>query len=331
MPLTSRARLAALLATAVLAAACAGDPTAPDRPANRATTITLTSDAQDYVGAGRSYSYTNANAEIAVDAGAGYFAIDITGDESWTGIFVLPAGMEHIQPGTYSGLQRYPFHDPAKGGMDWSGQSRGCSTITGSFTVSAVSYAGDSLTSIDLSFEQHCEGVSAALRGEIHWRAGDATQPSGPVRPIPLSLWNDAPPPTNGADFLYLVSDAGDYIGQGSTYLYTEPDTPITVQANAGRVTVGAAGWVGEFQAMDGLSRIEVGYYPGLQRYPFHNPAKGGLDFSGQGRGCNTLTGWFAVDKVTYTGDAITALDLRFEQHCEGGTATLHGKLHWTA
>lgn len=40
----------------------------------------------------------------------------------------------------------------------------------------------------------------------------------------------------------------------------------------------------------------------------------------GQGRGCNTLTGGFVVDGETYSNGALTAIDLRFEQHCEGAT-----------
>lgn len=31
---------------------------------------------------------------------------------------------------------------------------------------------------------------------------------------------------------------------------------------------------------------------------------------------------------VTYMNDGVSALDLRFEQHCEGGSAALHGKVH---
>jgi hypothetical protein len=77
------------------------------------------------------------------------------------------------------------------------------------------------------------------------------------------------------------------------------------------------------------LSQLQLGYYPDLRRYPFHNPAKGGLNWSGQGRGCNTLRGWFAVDRVTYTNGILTALDLRFEQRCEGGIPALHGAIHW--
>jgi hypothetical protein len=82
---------------------------------------------------------------------------------------------------------------------------------------------------------------------------------------------------------------------------------------------------------MNVVSTLQPGYYGNLSRYPFHNPAKGGLDWSGNGRGCNTLTGWFAIDSVTYTGTTLTQIDLRFEQHCEGGTPALHGAIHWRA
>ena len=40
---------------------------------------------------------------------------------------------------------------------------------------------------------------------------------------------------------------------------------------------------------MSTLGQLQRGYYADLRRYPFHNPAKGGLDWFGEGRGCNTL------------------------------------------
>src|SRR5260221_11798829 len=88
--------------------------------------------------------------------------------------------------------------------------------------------------------------------------------------------------------------------------------------------------WWGDFKAMSSLSQLAVGYYGNLERFPFNNPVTGGLSWDGDGRGCNTLTGWFVVDSVTYTGSTMTAIDIRFEQHCEGGGPALHGKIHWT-
>jgi hypothetical protein len=201
--------------------------------------------------------------------------------------------------------------------------------------VDAVTYAGSAIAALDLRFEQHCDGGTAALRGQVHWEAGDTTQPPGPIQPTPSGLWQPlaGSTPTVG-DYVYLQSDVSDWVGQGSTYLYTPADHAIAVAASGNRIalTVGSAlDWFGDFQAMSSLTQVEPGYYGNLERFPIHNPARGGLDWFGQGRGCDTLTGWFAVDGISYVNGALTAVDLRFEQHCEGGTPALHGQIHWTA
>jgi hypothetical protein len=218
--------------------------------------------------------------------------------------------------------------------MSWSGEARGCNTLTGSVTIDAVQYSNGIITSIDLHFEQHCEGMTPALRGTIHWSADDKTAPAGPVNPIPSTLWQPAAGATPASgNYVYLQSDAGDFIGQGATNTYTPANSTITLSASSGRLTVGVAqgvaGWIGEFKAMESLSQVQQGYYPGVMRFPFHNPSKGGMSWEGNSRSCNTLTGWFAVDRITYSGNTVTGLDLRFEQHCDGNTPALRGKIHW--
>ncbi|HEY2927724.1 hypothetical protein [Piscinibacter sp.] len=295
--------------------------------------IYLQSDPGDYIGQGRTYTYTQANAVLTLAASGAHLGVSVHGDESWTGDFQGMSKLSELQTGYYGDLTRYPFNDPAKGGLNWSGEGRGCNTLTGWFVVDSVTYVNGSLTAIDLRFEQHCEGVSAALHGKIHWAAGDSTSPPGPVNPPPSGLWQPAPGATPSAgNYVYLQSDAGDYIGQGGTYTYTPADSTLSVTANGGLLHVNVNGnqsWTGDFQTMNSITMLQPGYYGDLTRYPFNNPAKGGLNWSGQGRGCNTLTGWFVVDSVTYVNGSLTAIDLRFEQHCEGVSAALHGKIHW--
>ena len=60
-----------------------------------------------------------------------------------------------------------------------------------------------------------------------------------------------------------------------------------------------------------------------IERPP--NETQAGLDWYGDRRGSNTLTGWFAVDSVTCATDALTGIDLRFELHSEGAAPALHG------
>ena len=294
------------------------------------TTITLVSDPGDYIGQGASYVYTNADALITTSNASNYFHISVDGNENWRGDFAIPNTYTELLPGSYANLTRYPFDDPAIGGLSWSGEGRGCNTLTGWIVINSATYVAGALTELDMQFEQHCEGVVAALHGDIKWYADDTTMPPGPVLPIPEALWSPDPSllPASG-NFVYLESDTGDYIGGGATYSYTEFTDTISVSAVSNLLSVSVGGWHANFKAMNFLTALEPGYYGDLQRYPFNNPVKGGLNWSGNGRGCNTLTGWFAVDNVRYVDTVLAEITLRFEQHCEGGVPALHGIVKW--
>jgi len=292
--------------------------------------ITLKSDAGDYIGQGRTYSYTRANATLTVSATGRRLGVNVAGDQDWYATFDLPAAVTRLEPGTYTNMTRYPFHVPANGGLDWSGEGRGCNTLAGTVTIRDVTYVSDVLQAIDLDFEQHCEGAGPALRGQVHWTAYDSTAAPGPVNPPPAGLWT----PTNitlpTGNHVYLVSDSGDYIGAGRTYLYEPGTTTTTVQSTGRQLTVAVDGWSATFVGMNAIPLLQPGYYGNLQRYPFHNGSRGGLSWSGNGRGCNTLSGWFVVDEVTYVGTTLKSIDMRFEQHCEGGPTALRGRIRWT-
>lgn len=294
--------------------------------------IYLQSATGDYVGAGHTYLYTGADAVFKTATHGLAINVNVQGDQSWTGNFLLPSGASTLQAGYFAGLTRWPFSDPAVGGLDWSGEGRGCNTITGWVVIDKITLTGGVMTALDLRFEQHCEGNTAALHGQIHWTANDTTVPPGPVNPPPAGLWT---PDTSSftlpsGNYVYLQSDTGDYIGGGQNMLYATGNATISATTNlTAAFHIGVGGWTGDFYGMNTLSQLQPGYYGGLERYPFNNPVKGGMDWSGNGRGCNTLTGWFVVDKVTYTLAELTAIDLRFEQHCEGATAALHGQIHW--
>jgi uncharacterized repeat protein (TIGR01451 family) len=324
-----------------MSAQAAGDPDGTDNAATASVeatppnSIQLRSDFNDYIGAGRSYQYSRSNAQLQVTATGGLLSVRVDGDENWSAEFQLPRTLTQFQPGTYANLMRYPFHDPAVGGLNWSGEGRGCNTLRGAITVSRAIYANGVLEALDLSFEQFCEGGAGALRGQIHWTNLDTSLAPGPVNPPPAGLWSPAPgaTPVSGS-YVYLQSEFGDYIGGGSTYTYTRANAQLNAVSAGGLLQVSIRGdqdWSGDFQAMIGLAQLQPGYYGDLQRYPFHNPVKGGLSWSGQGRGCNTLRGWFVVDSISYSNGELAAVELRFEQRCEGGSAALRGKIRVVA
>ena len=336
-------QISLLVAYSFLVIACGGGGsdssgrptvTSPPPPAPVPTSVSLSSDANDPIGAGQSYSYTNANAQITVTSKDAYLSIAIEGDEYWRGEFDLPNTYTELQPGTYENLARYRDHDPAMGGLSWTGEGRGCNGSSGRLVIDSVTYDGTTLTEIDLEFEQYCDVSAGALRGEIYWNANDTTVPPGPVVPPPTDLWEPQGTTPATGNYVYLESESGDYIGRGANYLYTGGTALITVNAADARVSVGIRGdeaWVGDFQAMSSIRSLEVGFYPDLQSYPSHNPTIGGLSWSDEHRGCSTVTGWFVVDSVTYDGNTLTAIKLRFEQFCGSSIGALHGEIHWDA
>ena len=88
--------------------------------------------------------------------------------------------------------------------------------------------------------------------------------------------------------------------------------------------------WEVDLSGPDVQAQLQPGLYPDLGRFPFHNPVEGGLDMSGEGRGCNKLAGAFAVDEVTYANGWLQSVEIRFVQRCEGSGPPLFGALRWT-
>lgn len=284
--------------------------------------VYLASQSGDYIGQGATYLYTDQ--QFGFSSRNNMMQIDVNeSDDYWGGNFVLPETLSEIKVGLYQGLQRYPFYDAAVGGLDWSGNGRGCNTLNGWIAVDQVTYEAGALKSIDYRFSQHCEGGQPALLGAVHWQAAGLVGTDW--QPLPAAV------PSAG-NYVYLESDRGDYIGGGKQYLYTPSDALVNVIAEQGMVSVGIQGdefWSADFKLPVSETVLKTGLYQGVQRYPFHNPVKGGLSWSGEGRGCNELSGWFSIDRVEYQADQLKQLDLRFEQNCEGGSSALRGKIHW--
>ena len=222
----------------------------------------LQSDAGDYIGAGKVYTYTQANAVLAVSASGAHLGVRVTGDQDWSGDFQAMNSLSQLQPGYYGNRERYPFNNPVTGGLSWYGQGRGY-MLTGWFVVDGVTYSGATLTSIDLRFEQHCEG--GMLRGQVHWAAGDTTARAGPVNPPPAGLWQPAAGATPASgNYVYLQSDAGDYIGAGKVYTYTPANSTIALSSSRAYLHANVCRLVGDFQAMKTLSQLQPGYYGNL-------------------------------------------------------------------
>jgi hypothetical protein len=292
--------------------------------------VYLTSTPGDYVGKGGSALYTPSVAQINANGTGATAHISVLGDSTWFGDFAAMNSLSQLQVGYYSDVTGYPNYNPVKGGLAWSGNGSGCNHVTGWFAVDAISYSNGAMTSLDLRFEQHCEGdPNEAMRGQIHWRADEPVVALAPVNPPPANLWRPPAGALPGAgNYVYLVSDAGDYIGRGATILYTPSNAAFVVnptRQNAFSIDVGPNH--STFVGMDSLVQLTPGYYGELQLPS--NPVKGSMRWASNGSDCNTAKSWFVVDQVTYSLGVLTSIDLRFEQHCEGAVPALRGAVHW--
>lgn len=299
--------------------------------------VYLESGTGDFIGQGKNYLYTQGNAALNLTVNGAAIALSINGKETWQANFAPSNSFSKVLVGTYNKLTDYQTRDLTVGGLSWSGEGRVCSSLNGKYTVDKAVYDADGkLTDLDMTFEQTCVGnAQGTLRGKIHWTNKDTSAGDGPINPIPVDLWRPAADavPSSG-NYIYLESDAGDYIGLGSKYTYTDTNN-FSISSTVGKLNIvvpnlsGALGWTGDFRPMVSVTSVVKGYYPNAQRAAFKSPVYPGIDWNGLGRGCNTISGWYVIDKVTYTAEVLTALDLRFTQYCEGGTAALRGVVHW--
>ena len=141
------------------------------------TGLTMTGDPGDYIGAGRTWTYGPESSIAAGGSRSGmHFSVDGANGDWWYLDFV-PADGDVLAPGTYNGATRYPFNGTGPG-LSISGEGRGCNQLSGSFTVNELTLSGGAVKTVSISFEQHCEHATPALRGTIKVRAGDRTTPA---------------------------------------------------------------------------------------------------------------------------------------------------------
>jgi hypothetical protein len=170
---------------------------------------------------------------------------------------------------------------------------------------------------------------------------------------LALVLFTGAPVLAGSEAHLTLMSQPGDFIGQGKNFDLTYDSATagffVTQIANfdpgTGKpsalhfVFSGASGMApsNTFTTLDFSTQnlnlpITPGTYLNAERAGFANPGHPGLDVTFQNRGSNTLTGQFTVNAVDFFKDSTNNLqigffDVSFEQHSEGATPALFGRL----
>lgn len=126
------------------------------------------SDTGDYIGAGKHEVWTLVESNISISGDASYLRAYVSGrGDDWQLWFRAPSnGSLHV--GTYLRAERAAFVTGKAPGLDVFGSGRGCNTVSGQFQITKLTWTSSgTVADIDVLFEMHCEGGTAALRGEL--------------------------------------------------------------------------------------------------------------------------------------------------------------------
>ena len=135
------------------------------------TFYSFVSDPGDFVGQGQSGSFTpDTSSFTSSQSNDGNhvtaFLFPFAGG-FWMLDFAAPAG-QPLVPGVYENATRWPFQAAGVPGLAVFGNGSGCNMLTGRFEVlEAVFGPAGYIERFHATFEQHCEGIEPALRGEI--------------------------------------------------------------------------------------------------------------------------------------------------------------------
>jgi hypothetical protein len=303
------------------------------------TYLFLQSEPGDFVGGGVTQLVTPVTDNFKLFDTGGQLNVQVTNPsgQSWSGNFWPTATARRVLAG-YFGAFTTPYINPALGGLRWGGYGRGCELNDGWFAIDRVSHSDGVLRSVEMRFEQRCKGSSAALRGQMRWVSTDTQTLNRPIDPPPqpAALAVDPTPPGQG-NYVFLRSGGRDFIGGGGTYLHTPLDASLSVQTTFLRNTTitvqsGQDDWTGTLLIPRSWSRIETG------RRDFARVATAAgtqdlvsFDWAGNSNRCDATAGWIDILRADYQGDTLVALDLDFEQHCDGSPYPLQGKVRWTS
>lgn len=135
-----------------------------------------------------------------------------------------------------------------------------------------------------------------------------------------------------GSSTLSYDSPTGDYIGGGQKRVFTTQDGSLTANYDASNPAYievnynGEQWWTLQLAAPAGDS-LAVGVYLDATRYPFQSPTRPGIDFSGDGRGCNQISGMFEILELVISEEGeVENFAVDFEQSCEQTMPILKGQ-----
>jgi hypothetical protein len=207
--------------------------------------------------------------------------------------------------------------------------------------LSASTITGASASEFDVRID---ECVGAVLGPAESCRVFVRYQPAAPGVKLATLTIPEAGGPSHttalegfvhsGTTRVLLDSEPGDWVGSGNSYDYAPSNATIALGGSHERVQGSISGnngdwWNFDFDAPDGGILVPGSTYT-ASRFPF-NDAGAGLDFSGNGHGCDDIVGTFTISDISVNQRGeLERFGANFEQHCnDSSDPALHGLIQF--
>jgi len=126
------------------------------------------SDNRDFIGGGVQKVWTLKESDLSIGGSNHNIVASVSGQGDWWYLNFRGPSNGDLHTATYTNAERAPFVTGKAPGLDVNGDGRGCNTLSGRFQIKSLVWTtAGTVAEMDVLFEQHCEGGTPALRGEL--------------------------------------------------------------------------------------------------------------------------------------------------------------------
>lgn len=292
--------------------------------------VYMTSEPGDPIYQGQTSFFTSANSSFVANTYKESLQTWVFNTNVFSGYFVWPDDMAELLPGYYGNLTQQMLPN---GSMGWEILYTYPSCPgEGWIVIENVEFTNGLISAVSYRFQYHCTDSDPALSFFLSWNKDFVALP-GPTLP-PADLWE--PPkaalPSSG-NYAYLQSQPGDpyytFLSSNSEFTlnYQCADDPYV----SCTLYIDIRGWTdywGQFGSITLLSKFEKGYYvcPSPVNY-----ALGSIAWQNLVNDTAFITGWYMIDEVSYTGQDLSAIKMRFEGKSTPDSPAVYGAINWAA
>jgi hypothetical protein len=178
--------------------------------------------------------------------------------------------------------------------------------------------------------------TEAGCAGPVELRMALAEDPDAPVATLALELVEPAPvktaePCLGGGSALFIEGEGWVYTGtltvtEGEWSIFQATDDLVQIELQT--TEENGLFWFISFSSQRLSLPLVPGVYEQAEGQPFETYDRPGLSISGNGSGCNTISGRFQVHEYVRDETGVQSATVSFEQYCEPYDATPQGYLN---